>query len=283
MKIKKMIGIGIINLIIIFVFLGCTGTQKSEQENLTSNGKKNMETQMDTSINKKYKEKSLLVYCAAGVNNPMNAIGEKFKEKYNVNVEFTYANSTELISQMEISKKGDLCILASVEDYKSAKEKNLINDEKDLVKHIPAIAVPKGNPANITSLKDFGNSGVKIILGDPQVTPLGKLANKLFEKQGVLESVKANTVSTFSTVNEVVTFLSLGKGDCSIIWEDNVLNASKDLDLISIPENENMIKIIPICTLQSSNENDLAEEFMNFTASDEAKEIFKKFNLKPIQ
>jgi molybdate transport system substrate-binding protein len=75
----------------------------------------------------------------------------------------------------------------------------------------------------------------------------------------------------------------IGIGDCLIIWEDNVLNASKDLDLISIPENENMIKIIPICTLQSSNENDLAQEFMNFTASDEAKEIFKKFNLKPIE
>jgi molybdate transport system substrate-binding protein len=213
----------------------------------------------------------------------MNAIGEKFKEKYGADVQFTYANSTELISQMEISKKGDLCILASVEDYQSAKEKNLIKDEKELVKHIPAIAVPKGNPANITSLKDFGNPGVKIILGDPQVTPLGKLANKLFEKQGILESIKANTVSTFSTVNEVVTFLSLGKGDCSIVWEDNVLNASKDLDLISIPESENMIKTIPICTLQSSSENELAQEFMNFTASDEAKEIFKKFNLKPIE
>ena len=281
MKLKKMIGIGVINLIIISLFLGCTGTQKSTQEN--SETTKNIETQDDISTNKKHEGKSLLVYCAAGVNNPMNSIGEKFKEKYGADVQFTYANSTELISQMEISKKGDLCILASVEDYQTAKDKNLIKDEKELAKHIPAIAVPKGNPANINSLKDFGKSGVKIILGDPQVTPLGKLANKLFEKQGVLESVKANTVSTFSTVNEVVTFLSLGRGDCSIIWEDNVLNASKDLDLISIPESENMIKTIPICTLQSSNENELAQEFMKYAASDEAKETFKKFNLKPIE
>lgn len=281
MNLKKIIGIGVINLIIISVFIGCTGTEKASKENLDAT--QNTETQEDTAANKKYEEKSLLIYCAAGVNNPMDVIGEKFKEKYNVTVDFTYANSTEIISQMEITKKGDLCILASVEDYQAAKEKNLIKDEKELVKHIPAIAVPKGNPAKITSLKDFGNSGVKVILGDPQVTPLGKLANKLFEKQGVLENVKANTVSTFSTVNEVVTFLSLGKGDCSIVWEDNVLNASKDLDLISIPENENLIKTIPICALQSSSENELAQEFMKYTASDEAKEIFKKFNLKPIE
>lgn len=281
MKFKRIIWAGLINLIIITVFLGCTGTQKSVQGD--SNTTKNLETQVDTSANKNYDGKSLLVYCAAGINNPMNAIGEKFKEKYGTDVQFTYANSTELISQMEITKKGDLCILASVEDYQTAKDKNLIKDEKELAKHIPAIAVPKGNPANIKSLKDFGKSGVKIIIGDSQVTPLGKLANKLFEKQGVLDAVKNNTVATFSTVNEVVTFLSQGKGDCSIVWEDNILNASKDLDLISIPESENMIKIIPICTLQSSSEKELSQEFMNFTASDEAKEILKKFNLKPMQ
>ena len=280
MNVRKIIGIGLINLIVVSVFLGCTGTQKSDQ---SSNNTKSVETQVDVSANKKYEGKSLLVYCAAGVNNPMNAIGEKFKEKYGADVQFTYANSTELISQMEISKKGDLCILASVEDYQSAKNKNLIKDEKELVRHIPAIAVPKGNPANITSLKDFSNSGVKVILGDPQTSPLGKLANKLFEQQGISDSVKNNTVSTFSTVNEVVTFLSQGKGDCSIVWEDNILNSSKGLDLISIPESENMIKTIPICTLQSSSESDLADEFMNFTASDEAKEIFTKFNLKPIE
>ncbi|EKQ52817.1 MULTISPECIES: molybdate ABC transporter substrate-binding protein [unclassified Clostridium] len=281
MKFKKIIWIGAINLIMIALITGCSGIQKSAQ--VSSNSSKNEISQTDSSEKKRFEGKSLLVYCAAGINNPMEAIGEEFKEKYGADVQFTYANSTELISQMEISKKGDLCILASVEDYQSAKDKNLIKDKKELAKHIPAIAVPKGNPANIKSLKDFGNPGVKVILGDPQVTPLGKLANKLFEKQGILDAAKNNIVSTFSTVNEVVTFLSQGKGDCSIVWEDNILNSSKDLDLISIPENENMIKTIPVCTLQSSSENELAQEFMNFTESDESKEILKKFNLKPIQ
>lgn len=281
MKFKRIIWVGLINLIIITVFLGCTGTQKSVQGD--SNTTKNAGIQDDTSSNKKHEGMSLLVYCAAGINNPINAIGEKFKEKYGVDVQLTYANSTELISQMEITKKGDLCILASVEDYQSAKDKNLIKDEKELVKHIPAIAVPKGNSAKINSLKDFGKPGVKVILGDPQVTPLGKLGNKLFEKQGILDAAKNNTVATFSTVNEVVTFLAQGKGDCSIVWEDNILNASKDLDLISIPESENMIKTIPVCTLQSSSENQLAQEFMKYAASEEVKEIFKKFNLKPIE
>lgn len=230
-----------------------------------------------------YDGKNILVYCAAGVNKPMEEIGIKFKEKYKATVDFTYANSTELISQMEITKKGDLCVLASGEDYEAANKKSLITEKSDLVKHIPAIAVQKGNPKGISSLKDFGKDGIKIIIGDPNVTPLGKLANKLFDKQGVLDKVQKNTVATFSTVNEVVTFLSMGKGDGSIVWEDNILNAFSDLDLISIPDNENMIKTIPICTLESSKEKDLAKKFMEFAKSDEAKVILKKYNLKPIE
>lgn len=105
MEFKKIIGIGLINLIVVSVFLGCTGIQKSAQG---SNNANSVEAQADSSKNKKYEGKSLLVYCAAGVNNPMNAIGEKFKEKYGADVQFTYANSTELISQMEISKKVSL-------------------------------------------------------------------------------------------------------------------------------------------------------------------------------
>lgn len=265
MKLKKSIFVVAVSIIVVSILTSCTSTTG------------------DTSSKKKYYGKSLFVYCAAGINNPMEAIGEKFKEEYGADVQFTYANSTELVSQMEISQKGDLCVLASVEDYKSAKNKNLVNDERELAKHIPAIAVPKGNPANIKTLKDFAKPGVKVILGDPQATPLGKLANNIFTKQNIADDVKSNTVSTFSTVNEVVTFLSQGKGDCSVVWEDNILNASKDLDLISIPKNENMIKTIPICTLKSSSDEELAKAFMDFTGTDEATEVLKKYNLKPIQ
>ncbi|HEY5525163.1 MAG TPA: molybdate ABC transporter substrate-binding protein [Clostridium sp.] len=261
MNYKKLFCTGVSTIMALTVLMGCGSSTKEEN----------------------YEGKNILVYCAAGVNKPMEEIGQVFKEKYKATVDFTYANSTELISQMEITKKGDICVLASGEDYESANTKNLITEKVDLVKHIPAIAVPKGNPKGITSLKDFGKDGVKIIIGDQNVTPLGKLANKLFEKQGVLDTVQKNIVATFSTVNEVVTFLSMGKGDCSIVWEDNILNASSDLDLIPIPENENLIKTVPICTLESSQEKDLAKKFMDFAKSDEAKEIFKKYNLKPIE
>jgi molybdenum ABC transporter, periplasmic molybdate-binding protein len=265
MKIKKVLSSVIGFLLVSTTFMGCG--QKPQATTTKSNEEK----------------KSLFVYCAAGVNKPMEEIAKSFEEKYGVKIEYTYANSSELIGQMEVSHKGDLCVLASDEDYETANKKNLTLEKKDLVYHVPVIAVPKGNPAGINSIKDFSKSGVKIILGDSKTSPLGKLASKLFAKAGIEEQVKSNVVSTVPTVNEIVTFLSMKKADASIIWEDNALNASKNVDLVQIPKEENTIKVVPISTLKSSKDTELSKKFMDFTASDEAKSIFVKYNLKPVK
>lgn len=264
MKIKKILISGLVLSLISSIFMGC---EQKQQSTAKSNEEK----------------KSLFIYCAAGVNKPMEEIAKNFEGKYGVKIEYTYANSSELIGQAEVSHKGDLCVLASEEDYETANKKNLTLEKKDLVYHVPVIAVPKGNPAGINSIKDFSKPGVKIILGDPKTSPLGKLASKLFAKAGIEEQVKGNVVSTVPTVNEIVTFLSMKKADASIIWEDNALNASKNIDLVQIPKEQNSIKVVPISTLKSSKDKELSKKFIDFTASDEGKAIFAKYNLKPVK
>lgn len=228
-------------------------------------------------------DKSLLIYCGAGLKKPMDQIGKKFEEENGVKVQFTYANASELIGQMEVSHKGDLCVLPSNKDYETANKKELTIDKKDLVYHVPVIAITKGNPLDIKSIQDFSKSGLRVILGDPQTSPLGKLANNLFTKEGIQDKVKPNIVATVSTVNEIVTYLSMKKADASIVWEDNALDASKDIDCVQIPKERNSIEMVTISTLKSCKDKELSKKFIDFTTSDEGKTIFTKNNLKPIQ
>ena len=48
------------------------------------------------------------------------------------------------------------------------------------------------------------------------------------------------------------------KADASIIWEDNAMNASKDIDFVQIPKEENTIKVVPISTLKSSKDSGIS-------------------------
>lgn len=262
MKSKKLLVSLLSFLIVTAMLVGCG------QENKTPNSNT---------------KKTLFIYCAAGLKQPMDEIEKKFEDKYGVKVECTYANSSQLIGQMEVSHKGDICLLASEEDYNTANKKELTVDKKDLVYHIPVIAVAKGNPTGIKSIQDLSKPGVKLILGDIKTSPLGKIGSMLFKKAGIEDKANSNVVATVPTVNELVTFLSMKKADASIIWEDNALNAAKDIDFIQIPKEQNLIKKVPIATLKSTKDKELATKFINYSASEDGKAIFVKYNLKPIE
>ncbi|MCK5350148.1 MAG: substrate-binding domain-containing protein, partial [Desulfobacula sp.] len=55
--------------------------------------------------------------------------------------------------------------------------------DQKVVKHIPVIVVPKGNPGNIKSLSGLARKDVKIALGDPRACAIGKLSKKLLQKK----------------------------------------------------------------------------------------------------
>lgn len=221
------------------------------------------------------KPQSLLVYCGAGMRKPMDEIGLLFEEKYGISANYNYAGSNTLLSQMELTQKGDIYMPGATYYFDVAKEKGFTDYEQLIAYHMPVIAVPKGNPANITSLDDLAKPGVKVILGDPKAAAIGNLGNKILEKNGIYEDVENNIIARGATVNELVIYVSMNQADASIIWEDLVVNSEK-IETVAIPSEQNIIKIIPIGTLTFSEKNDAAKTFVDFVASEEGKIIFEK-------
>lgn len=250
------------------ITLGCI---QEEQEQLATID----ETAGELTQSATEKPQSLLVYCGAGMRKPMDEIGLLFEEKYGISVNYNYAGSNTLLSQMELTQKGDIYMPGATYYFDVAKEKGFTDYEQLIAYHMPVIAVPKGNPANITSLDDLAKPGVKVILGDPKAAAIGNLGNKILEKNGIYEDVENNIIARGATVNELVIYVSMNQADASIIWEDLVVNSEK-IETVAIPSEQNIIKIIPIGTLTFSEKNDAAKTFVDFVASSEGKTIFEK-------
>ncbi len=218
---------------------------------------------------------SLLVYCGAGMRKPMDEIGSLFKDEHGVSIHYTYAGSNTLLSQMELTQNGDVYMPGATYYFDIAKEKGLTDYEQLIAYHVPVIAVPKGNPAGITSLEDLTKPGVTVILGDGKAAAIGKIANNVLEKNNIYDAVEKNVIARGATVNELVVYVSMKQADASIIWEDLIVNSEK-IDIVEIPREQNIIKIIPIGTLTFSEEKDAATKFVDFVASPEGKAIFEK-------
>ena len=88
-------------------------------------------------------------------------------------------------------------VLKPVEGY--------VASQTALVKHIPVLAVPADSPRNITGIADL-TSAERVLIGDPESTPIGKIAKKL-EAAGLIKCLRKGNVQR---KNNAVWLLTIG-------------------------------------------------------------------------
>ena len=246
---------------------GCTSTQPGSQASPATS------TPAVTNTSGSPQE-SILVYAGAGLKAPLDEIGPVFTKKYGIAVQYNYGGAGTLVSQMNLSKKGDVFMPGSTVEFKTARDQGLVNASQIVAYHVPVIVVQKGNPKNITSISDFARPGLKIALGDVNATAIGKAGAKMFQKFNITAAVEKNVVTRTPTINELTVIMNLGQADAALLTLDQV-NPDK-MDAITIPLGDNVVLITPIGATMFSQKPDAANKFVNFVASDEGKAFFAK-------
>ncbi len=217
---------------------------------------------------------SLLVYAGAGLKAPMQEIGQAFTQKYGTEVRYTFAGSGVLISQMNLTRRGDVFVPGSTVEYAAAEAQGLVDGSRLVAYHVPVIAVQKGNPRNITALHDLAQPNLKVALGDVNATAIGKSGARMFRRLGITDAVEKNVVTRTPTINELTVYMTLGMADAAVLTLDQVDPAK--LDAVPIPVSENEVLIVPAGTTTFTANPGGADAFAAFVASDEGKAIFAK-------
>ncbi len=214
--------------------------------------------------------KSLMVYCGAGMKEPFQEIADTFSKETGCDVKVTYGNAGQIQTQINSSKEGDMFIAGSSEELKPVKDS--VSNSTDLVKHIPVIAVQKGNPKGIKEIKDLAGN-VEVLVGDPKATPIGKIAHKIFEKEGIKDDVKIAAATP--TAPQMATSLAAGEADAAIVWKENV--KGDDVEIAEVEGMDKYIKTVPAASLKITKDKDTLKAFEEFLQSKKAQEIWTKY------
>ncbi|RBQ22424.1 hypothetical protein ALNOE001_21820 [Candidatus Methanobinarius endosymbioticus] len=230
-------------------------------------------------------ERSIDILVGAGFSKVGAELISEFNKKYpNIKVNAKYGGSGELFATLETQKSGDVFLPADYTYMEDAIKNNYIKNDtvKNITKNVPVIIVEKGNPKNISSLKDLGKSGVKIGIGEADGPAIGKTSAKIIEKNNLTESVKENVVVKSTTVNQLLTYLVTGQVDATIIWEDMTVweEGSGKIEVIKIPEDENIESTVPVGITSFVKDEDAASKFEEFVTSEEGKKIWEKWGFK---
>ena len=212
---------------------------------------------------------ALHVYCGAGMTKPFGEIAEAFTSKTRVKMEVTYANAGQIQSQINTAREGDFFIAGAAEELKPVEK--YVSARRDLVRHIPVLAVARGNPRNIRGIKDLGNRDLRVVLGDAKATPIGKIADKALADAGL--TGKVNVISRGVTAPSIFNALNVGECDAIIVWKENV---SPAMDIVADPAMDAYVKTIPAASLSVSTNPEGQKLFLDFLNSEEARSIWKK-------
>jgi molybdate transport system substrate-binding protein len=226
----------------------------------------------------------ILIFAGAASKPATEELIKVFQEKMKTPVEINFGGSGFVLSQMKLSKKGDLYFPGSSDFMELAKREGLVfpESEKIVVYLVPAINVQKGNPKGIRSLKDLTKAGLRVAIANPETVCVGTYAVEIIERNFTpleKERFKKNLVNYTESCEKTANAISLKAVDAVIGWRVFQYWDPERIETIYLkPEEVPRIGCIPIAISKFSQDKMSAQKFIDFLLSPQGKATFRKYH-----
>jgi len=220
--------------------------------------------------------KSILVLAGAGLRDALDPLGEAYRKKTGVRVDFSYGGAGTLLAQLAFSKVGDLYIPGELRYVQQAEERGLILETRIACYFVPVLAVQKDNPKKIRSLEDLVRPGIEVGLGDPRGLAIGPVGDRILERAKLTKAIAKNVVFRAGCIPELANALKLKTIDATILWDATAFQNRDHIDTLEIPAKWNEAAVVPVGVLRCAQDVDAARRFAEYLTTSEAKAIFRE-------
>lgn len=226
----------------------------------------------------------MLIFAGAASKPATEEMIKVFREKFGVTVDITFGGSGFVLSQMKLTRKGDLYFPGSSDFMEMAKKDNLVfpESERMVVYLIPAINVQKGNPKGIHFLRDLTKDGIRVAIANPEMVCVGTYAVEVIEKNFTLsekEKFRKNLINYTESCEKTAMAISLKAVDAVIGWRVFQYWDPERIESIYLkPKEIPRIGYIPIAVSRFTHNLSMAQKIIDFLISPEGKIIFRKYH-----
>jgi len=226
-------------------------------------------------------QQPLLVFCAAGVKLPVEAVAREYEQIFGVKVQLQYGGSGTLLSNLRVARTGDLFLAADESYIRSARALNLLAETIGLARQRPVVAVARGNPRHIRTLEDLQRPDVRVAMANPDAASIGRTVRSLLQQTGKWAAFEKRITVFKPTVNDVANDVKIASVDAGIVW-DATARQYPELEIVTVPLFESATEIISIGVLKWSAQPTAALRFARYLgASDKGLKQFRKFYYEP--
>jgi molybdate transport system substrate-binding protein len=222
---------------------------------------------------------AIMVGAGAGLKPALDPIAEEFTANTGIKVEYSYLCSAMVLTNMQLTRTGDVMVPGSQHYMDLAVEKGVIDKDTVTVAGymIPVMCVQKGNPHNITKIEDLTKPGLKVGVGEPEALAVGRLTEKMLKDLGLYEDVHKNVVLTGGSASKLVLPLAMKNLDAEINWMATCKAFADKVDIITIDPAKLKYSVAPMGMTVYSKQKEAARKYLDFVSSEKGRGMFEKF------
>jgi molybdate transport system substrate-binding protein len=235
-------------------------------------------------------DRTLTVFAASSLTDAFGALAEDSEDRNpGVEVRQSFESSSTLLTQIQQGAPADVFASAAGEEMSVAVDEGLVAGEPEVfVRNREVILVPRDNPANIESMRDLDQKGIRLVLAEDGV-PAADYALEILDKadaeygSGFKRDVLSNVVSREADVRAAVSRVALGDADATFGYaSDHTPDIRDRVRVIQLPQNLNIVATYPIATLEDARSPELAREWVDLVVSEEGQRVLDEWGFEPV-
>ncbi len=232
------------------------------------------------------KPEPLILQCAAALREPIEAIVPTYAQQTNQPIEVRYGESQKVLTDLKLSKQGDLFLPADDSYIVDAQKENLLDDVFPLATMNAALAVKKDSTKQIEKWGDLLRDDIGVAIANPEAAAVSRLTAAHLGSRW--DDLRKRAVS-LGPVTQVANAIKAGQGPdagrpihAGIIWDCMVASPNySDLKLISLPELKGVTATVRIGVVKGGHRTEAAKAFAQYLST-ACGDIFKTYGFTPL-
>lgn len=229
----------------------------------------------------------LVILAAASLKGAFEALEDDFESKWKgVDVRFAFAGTQELRRQLEAGANADVFASADEKHMQALLAQNLIEAPVVFTENLPVLVTYAQSKTSVTTLEDLPRAE-RIVLGAPQV-PIGRYSLQILERAEVefggdfKAKVERRVVSKELNVRQVLGKVTLGEADAAIVYRSDVVPPDRNVRVVDIPPDLNVVARYPIAVVKTSSHASLAQAWVAFVRSPIGRTTLQSAGFQPV-
>ncbi|MEO6467552.1 MAG: molybdate ABC transporter substrate-binding protein [Acidimicrobiia bacterium] len=222
---------------------------------------------------------SITVSAASSLSAAFEKLSREFARRHpGTSVELNTGSSTALVTQIEQGAPADVFASADTANMIGLVDaKRTAGAPKVFARNRLAVVTKPGNPRHITTIADLVDGPVVALCA--ATVPCGKYARQIFSGVGL--AMPESSVTREPDAQATVGAVANGDADAAIVYVTDARGAGAAVQMVAIPDAQNVIATYPAATLTGSKAPNVGRAFVAFLTSPPAQAVLASFGFLP--